>query len=225
MFGSDDLHFDHTSILKTIARRFLARTRRIWAPVRGGQRPLGGRGEQKRQTQFRPFIQYNLIRRLADDARRQGHEPGTRRRAVAAGQRRLGSAGLLLRRGRPGLLVYPQPGQQPVRHGPKPSRPRDPRRPCSRTSGTPPGPASRRGIAPSCSAGSSPRQPSTSSSGATTSSPARRTPTSSPSRPTRPCRDRPSSSAHPQPAGPPGHGHTNWKVTSQLLPDQAGNQQ
>jgi len=38
-----NLHFDHTSILKTIARRFMSQTPPLYGrPVRGGQRPVVG---------------------------------------------------------------------------------------------------------------------------------------------------------------------------------------
>jgi phospholipase C len=63
VFGSDALHFDHTSILKTIARRFLSDH-----PPHLGARYAAAHDlsevldAQLRPGQFRPFIPYNLTR-------------------------------------------------------------------------------------------------------------------------------------------------------------------
>ena len=81
VFGSDDLHFDHTSILKTISRRFL-----------GDDFPyLGARyaaahdlsevlTERRRQDQFRPFIPYTVVyaaSRMALDVQAGSDAAGT----------------------------------------------------------------------------------------------------------------------------------------------------
>ena len=62
VFGSDVLHFDHTSILKTIARRFLSNN-----PPYMGARYAAAHDlsevldSQIRPQQFRPFIPYTLL--------------------------------------------------------------------------------------------------------------------------------------------------------------------
>jgi hypothetical protein len=66
VFGHDDsgegaLHFDHTSILKTIARRFLsADPPYLGARFAAAQDLSSVIGTQVRQPQFRPFIRYRL---------------------------------------------------------------------------------------------------------------------------------------------------------------------
>jgi phospholipase C len=57
----NDLHFDHTSILKTIARRFLSDDPPYLGARYAAANDLSAVvGKQKRQTQFRPFIRYNF---------------------------------------------------------------------------------------------------------------------------------------------------------------------
>ncbi len=57
----NDLHFDHTSILKTIARRFLSKNPPYLGARYAAANDLSAVvGEQKRPTQFRPFIRYNF---------------------------------------------------------------------------------------------------------------------------------------------------------------------
>src|SRR5258708_7038009 len=62
VFGSDTLHFDHTSILKTIARRFMSSNPPYmgarYAAAHDLSEILGG---QLRPGQFRPFIPYTLV--------------------------------------------------------------------------------------------------------------------------------------------------------------------
>ncbi|MDR4469905.1 MAG: FG-GAP-like repeat-containing protein [Nitrospira sp.] len=62
VFGSDALHFDHTSIPKTIARRFLSNN----PPYMGGRYAAAHDlsevlDSQIRPQQFRPFIPYTLV--------------------------------------------------------------------------------------------------------------------------------------------------------------------
>jgi len=62
VFGSDNLHFDHTSVLKTIARRFMGSN-----PPYMGARYAAAHdlseilGSKIRPDQFRPFIPYTLV--------------------------------------------------------------------------------------------------------------------------------------------------------------------
>jgi phosphoesterase family protein len=57
----NDLHFDHTSILRTIARRFLSANPPYLGARYAAANDLSAVvGTQKRQTQFRPFIRYNF---------------------------------------------------------------------------------------------------------------------------------------------------------------------
>ena len=62
VFGSDALHFDHTSIFKTIARRFMSKD-----PPYMGARYAAAHdlseilNDQMRPEQFRPFIPYTLV--------------------------------------------------------------------------------------------------------------------------------------------------------------------
>jgi Ricin-type beta-trefoil lectin domain-like len=62
VFGSDTLHFDHTSILKTIARRFMSSNPPFmgarYAAAHDLSEILDG---QIRPEQFRPFIPYTLV--------------------------------------------------------------------------------------------------------------------------------------------------------------------
>ncbi len=62
VFGSDTLHFDHTSILKTIARRFMSDN----PPYMGARYEAAHDlseilDDQLRPEQFRPFIPYTLV--------------------------------------------------------------------------------------------------------------------------------------------------------------------
>ena len=62
VFGSDDLHFDHTSILKTIARRFMG----VKPPFMGARYAAAHDLSEILETQirpgpFRPFIPYTLV--------------------------------------------------------------------------------------------------------------------------------------------------------------------
>ena len=62
VFGSDTLHFDHTSILKTIARRFMSNN----PPYMGARYEAAHDlseilDDQMRPEQFRPFIPYTLV--------------------------------------------------------------------------------------------------------------------------------------------------------------------
>ena len=62
VFGSDTLHFDHTSILKTIARRFMSNN----PPYMGARYEAAHDlseilDDQLRPEQFRPFIPYTLV--------------------------------------------------------------------------------------------------------------------------------------------------------------------
>lgn len=62
MFGSDALHFDHTSILKTIARRFLSDHPPYMGARYAAAHDLSEILEsQIRQGPFRPFIPYTLV--------------------------------------------------------------------------------------------------------------------------------------------------------------------
>jgi hypothetical protein len=61
VFGSDDLHFDHTSILKTIARRFLSNSYPYLGARYAAAHDLSEVLEGEIRTdQFRPFIPYAL---------------------------------------------------------------------------------------------------------------------------------------------------------------------
>jgi phospholipase C len=73
VFGSDaapvpahpkqrnDLHFDHTSILRTIARRFMSANPPYLGPRYAAANDLSSVvRNRKRQTQFLPFLQYNF---------------------------------------------------------------------------------------------------------------------------------------------------------------------
>ena len=73
VFGSDaapvpphpkqrnDLHFDHTSILRTIARRFMSAHPPYLGPRYAAANDLSSVvGNRKRQTQFLPFLRYNF---------------------------------------------------------------------------------------------------------------------------------------------------------------------
>ena len=62
MFGSDDLHFDHTSILKTIARRFLSSNYPYLGARYAAAHDLSEVLDSDIRTdQFRPFIPYTLV--------------------------------------------------------------------------------------------------------------------------------------------------------------------
>jgi len=62
VFGSDDLHFDHTSILKTIARRFLSNNYPYLGARYAAAHDLSEVLEVETRTeQFRPFIPYTLV--------------------------------------------------------------------------------------------------------------------------------------------------------------------
>jgi hypothetical protein len=62
VFGSDDLHFDHTSILKTIARRFLSNNYPYLGARYAAAHDLSEILESEiRAEQFRPFIPYTLV--------------------------------------------------------------------------------------------------------------------------------------------------------------------
>jgi phospholipase C len=62
VFGSDELHFDHTSILKTIARRFLSNNYPYLGARYAAARDLSEVLEGEiRPGQFRPFIPYTLV--------------------------------------------------------------------------------------------------------------------------------------------------------------------
>jgi hypothetical protein len=61
VFGSDTLHFDHTSILKTIARRFMSKNPPYMGARYAAAHDLSEILEaQLRPEQFRPFIPYTL---------------------------------------------------------------------------------------------------------------------------------------------------------------------
>jgi phospholipase C len=61
VFGSDTLHFDHTSILKTIARRFMSNNLPYMGARYAAAHDLSEILEtQLRPEQFRPFIPYTL---------------------------------------------------------------------------------------------------------------------------------------------------------------------
>ena len=61
MFGSDTLHFDHTSILKTIARRFMSNNPPFMGARYAAAHDLSEILDATiRAEQFRPFIPYNL---------------------------------------------------------------------------------------------------------------------------------------------------------------------
>ncbi|MGI8329326.1 alkaline phosphatase family protein [Actinomadura scrupuli] len=76
----NDLHFDHTSILKTIARRFLSTA----PPYLGARYAVANDlsavvGTRRRQTQFRPFLRYNFLfgaSRMMLGVQGGGLEPG-----------------------------------------------------------------------------------------------------------------------------------------------------
>ena len=62
VFGSDDLHFDHTSILKTIARRFLSDKYPYLGARYAAAHDLSEVLEAEiRPGQFRPFIPYTFV--------------------------------------------------------------------------------------------------------------------------------------------------------------------
>lgn len=62
VFGSDSLHFDHTSILKTIARRFLNHDYPYLGARYAAAHDLSEvLGHRIRHEQFRPFIPYTLV--------------------------------------------------------------------------------------------------------------------------------------------------------------------
>jgi hypothetical protein len=62
VFGSDSLHFDHTSILKTIARRFLDHNYPYLGARYAAAHDLSEVLDHKiRHEQFRPFIPYTLV--------------------------------------------------------------------------------------------------------------------------------------------------------------------
>jgi len=62
VFGSDDLHFDHTSILKTISRRFLTNNYPFLGARYAAAHDLSEvLDDQIHTPQFRPFIPYILV--------------------------------------------------------------------------------------------------------------------------------------------------------------------
>jgi hypothetical protein len=62
VFGSDTLHFDHTSILKTIARRFMSSNPPFIGARYAAAHDLSEvLGTQLRPERFRPFIPYTLM--------------------------------------------------------------------------------------------------------------------------------------------------------------------
>ena len=62
VFGSDSLHFDHTSILKTIARRFMGKKPPYMGAMYEAANDLSEVLEsQIRPNQFRPFIPYTCV--------------------------------------------------------------------------------------------------------------------------------------------------------------------
>jgi hypothetical protein len=62
VFGSDTLHFDHTSILKTIARRFMSHNPPFMGARYAAAHDLSEiLDAQIRPEQFRPFIPYTLV--------------------------------------------------------------------------------------------------------------------------------------------------------------------
>jgi len=62
VFGSNALHFDHTSILKTIARRFMSNNPPFMGARYGAAHDLSEVLEtQIRPEEFRPFIPYTLV--------------------------------------------------------------------------------------------------------------------------------------------------------------------
>ena len=62
VFGSDTLHFDHTSILKTIARRFMSNNPPFMGARYAAAHDLSEILQtQIRPDQFRPFIPYTLV--------------------------------------------------------------------------------------------------------------------------------------------------------------------
>jgi phospholipase C len=62
VFGSDTLHFDHTSILKTIARRFMSKNPPFMGARYAAAHDLSEiLDAQIRPEQFRPFIPYTLV--------------------------------------------------------------------------------------------------------------------------------------------------------------------
>jgi hypothetical protein len=62
VFGSDTLHFDHTSILKTVARRFMSNNPPFMGARYAAAHDLSEILEtQIRPEQFRPFIPYTLV--------------------------------------------------------------------------------------------------------------------------------------------------------------------
>ena len=63
VFGSDTQHFDHTSILKTIARRFMGKKPPYMGAMYGAANDLSEVLESEiRPNQFRPFIPYTCVR-------------------------------------------------------------------------------------------------------------------------------------------------------------------
>ena len=62
VFGSDNVHFDHTSILKTISRRFLTRNYPFLGARYAAAHDLSEVLEHKiHSPRFRPFIPYTLV--------------------------------------------------------------------------------------------------------------------------------------------------------------------
>jgi hypothetical protein len=60
--ATDDLHFDHTSTLKTVARRFMSDYPPYMGPRYAAAKDLTAvMGNTLRQTQFLPFIRYDII--------------------------------------------------------------------------------------------------------------------------------------------------------------------
>ena len=118
VFGSDTLHFDHTSIFKTIARRFMSKD-----PPYMGARYAAAHDlsevldDQMRPEQFRPFIPYTLVC-VASKMNLDVEGASTQRRdpAVAVLAERHRGAELPVRGRRRRVRLPPDAGG-PVRHG------------------------------------------------------------------------------------------------------------
>ena len=116
------LHFDHTSILKTIARRFMSEEPPYMGARYAAAKDLSAViGGEPRQTQFLPFIRYNL--RFVASAMMLAVQNADRAPGTPLGKSPADGTltqDFSFEDAGGGPRVHPQPPRQPVRHGRQP---------------------------------------------------------------------------------------------------------